>query len=171
MAASGFSKRPARALRTLRGSASERARFPCKSPRPSLRTLRGKARATGTVLDATLSKNAGVVVGSATEPLSELATRDLPRELCPLAAELLNPAIDGLDLGVEVVGRWRRDGRHRLQARLAHDYRTSEDSGCFHWRFDDATGLRKTRAIVRAERHSVGAIPSACRPAPGEESG
>jgi Reverse transcriptase (RNA-dependent DNA polymerase) len=42
MPASGFSKRPARALRTLRGSASERARFPCKSPRPSLRTLRGE---------------------------------------------------------------------------------------------------------------------------------
>jgi hypothetical protein len=116
-------------------------------------------------------KTRAVVVGSATEQLSELATRDLPRELCPLAAELLNPAIDGRDLGVEIVGRRRRDGRDRLQARLAHDYRTSEDSGFFQWHFDDATGLRKTRAIVRAERRSVGGISSACRPAPGEETG
>ena len=40
MPASGFSKRPARALRTRRRSASELARFPCESAWPSSRTLR-----------------------------------------------------------------------------------------------------------------------------------
>jgi hypothetical protein len=90
-----------------------------------------------TVLDATLSKTRTVVVGSATRAaLGELATRDLPRELCPLAAEVLNPAFDGRDLGVEVIGRRWRDGRDRLQLRLAHDYWTSEDSGFFRWHFD-----------------------------------
>jgi hypothetical protein len=50
MVASSFSKRRARALRAVRRSATERARFPCKSTWPSLRTLRGYQRIAGQLI-------------------------------------------------------------------------------------------------------------------------
>jgi hypothetical protein len=92
--------------RRARVTSSPPALNPSDPPRPN--TL---ARRLAGIEPARRSRQ-GLAIGD------ELATRDFPRELCPLAAELLNPSIDGRDLGVEIVGRRRRDGRDRLQPPL-----------------------------------------------------
>ena len=91
--------------------------------------------------------------------------RDLPDQLPPESAEVVDLAVDERNLRVEVVGRLLR--RRRVldppdRNRPAHDYKTTESIGLFR----PGSGVLGGASAPQSRGEAIRTPASSCNPAP-----